>query len=213
MITRHRDFIIETTIAENSWLFNRNSRLEIQKLIFLQTEEILTPRLHNHVNFYDILSSRIDELIERHIYSNPDEVDEETSVPHSVIRHMRVSRKKSVILPKDEEGSVPLSRIVNVVNHQSNNTLKKYFHNRTILAERAREESNSSHISSTVNLKKKESDGLIFLNKLSNKRMSLNFSPDEALWNVYGYKNVNLTQLQNRYISKQMMMYEKSSFL
>lgn len=126
MVKRHRIFINESTRNENSWLFNRNSRLEIQKLIFLQTEEITSPRLHNNMQFYDLLSLRIEVLIQRHIYWNQKEVDEETSVNQSLIRKMRVSRKKSTVLPRDEEGSVPLSRTVNVINYQSNINLKKY---------------------------------------------------------------------------------------
>lgn len=68
MVTRHRRFINESTRNENSWLFNRNSRLEIQKLIFLQTEEINSPRLHNNEHFHEILYCRIEELIHKHIY-------------------------------------------------------------------------------------------------------------------------------------------------
>ena len=78
------------------------------------------------MQFYDLLSLRIEELIQRHIYWNQKEVDEETSVNQSLIRKMRVSRKKSTVLPRDEEGSVPLSRTVNVINYQSNINLKKY---------------------------------------------------------------------------------------
>lgn len=103
---------------------------------------------------------------------------------------MRLSRKKSTVLPKDEEGSVPLSRTVNVINYQSNINLKKYLKDKTSVAENEKEHSVSSATSSNIAVKRKQTENLVFLHRFSNKRMTMAMDQDVALCSVYGYKNV-----------------------
>lgn len=47
---------------ELPWLFERNSRKEIQKLVFIQTEEAQSPRLHNNINYQNEIMHQIERI-------------------------------------------------------------------------------------------------------------------------------------------------------
>jgi hypothetical protein len=100
---------------ENPWLFQRNSRKEIQELVFLQTEEVQSPRLHNDIKYQSLMLTKIEEVIEKQKLIEYKDYSP-TSSPEGRFQ-FGLAKRPSRIATKEEEGSVPLSSNLHVVPH------------------------------------------------------------------------------------------------
>ena len=128
---------------EHYRLFERNGRREIQELVFSQTELIKTPRLHSNNLFRNIFTYRIDELIEQLLNLNLNDISDNTSYAHSLIKELKLNRKHSIMTTKDE-GSVPLSETLNVIHHANDVVARRFTRIPTIMTVKENEESSSS---------------------------------------------------------------------
>lgn len=125
MIKNQSAYISHNMHREYYILFQRFARREIQNLVFLQTESISSPRLHNTFLHQNLMNLRIDELVEKLVHSNINEPSENTSLGHSLIKDLKLSRRPSILTTKEEEGSVPLSKTLNVIHHANDVAVKR----------------------------------------------------------------------------------------
>ena len=212
MINHQAKSISESMHSEHYIMFQRYARREIQNLVFLQTEPIYSPRLHNNFLLQSMMNTRLDELIDKLVFMKVNEPSDITSIGHSLIKDLKLIRRPSIMTTREEEGSVPLSKTLNVIHHANDVTPKRFSRIHSIMTVKEKEESfsTSSEKSNTIS---KEANNLIFIEKQDQERESQpQFDPDFILWTVFGYKNVSLSSKLWRCMFEKEMIFTKYSF-
>lgn len=183
---------LNTSIREgNRWLFDKNSRKEIQRLVFSDADAPNTPLLHNNIFYQQLILIRMEEILELQKPKEAGETSRMSSQVRLLRRNLTLSKRSSVAKSREDEGAVPLSAQLNVIPHANEMTDKKFMRTPTIFSA-AKEFRRTSSIISPL-LKQKTTQNLMFLDTGANPIDSnVLFDQDFILCTVFGYKNVSL---------------------
>ena len=208
---RHDNLLNMNNKHENPWLFERNSRREIRNIVFLETEESPSPRLHSNTNYQRMLIEKMDEIMEKQRQKEIAEGSPCSSQADPLRRKYTLAKRPSLIHSIDEKGAVPMSSNLNVIPHANEIIDKKYI--RTPTAITIKDFRHSETAESPIPIRRTITHNLMFLrNKSDFEDSQIEFDQDFILCTVFGYKNVRESKLFYRYTLKKEMISLIHSF-
>ena len=203
-------------MTENPWLFARNSRKEIQNLVFQQHEDIQSPRLHENVLYHNIIMARIEEVLER---ENPTliEPSEEISNNNFQSRNTKLMKRGAINDIKIEPEIIPLTDTIEVIPHANEINKQKMIRKPTVMQLREKEEEESDNEQNAENIenssiprndsnpnsnqvilnmfRRNTTQNLVFIErKFDDRGEEVEFDQDFILCTVFGYKNVYIKE-------------------